>query len=46
MLILGRAVSGMGASGLLNGSYTVVASIVPMAKQARMKHQLCKENIS
>jgi len=34
MLIIGRAVAGLGASGLLNGGYTIVALIVPIAKQA------------
>jgi MFS family permease len=33
MLIIGRAVAGLGASGLLNGGYTIVALIVPVAKQ-------------
>ncbi|KAI0015270.1 efflux pump [Xylariomycetidae sp. FL0641] len=33
MLIVGRAVAGLGASGLLNGGYTMVALIVPTAKQ-------------
>ena len=34
MLIVGRAVAGLGASGLLNGGYTVVALIVPLERQA------------
>ncbi|KKK20311.1 hypothetical protein ARAM_002431 [Aspergillus rambellii] len=33
MLIVGRAIAGLGASGLLNGSYTIIASILPVAKQ-------------
>ncbi|RYP44830.1 hypothetical protein DL768_008750 [Monosporascus sp. mg162] len=34
MLIIGRSVAGLGASGLLNGGYTILALIVPVAKQA------------
>ncbi len=34
MLIVGRAVAGLGGSGLLNGGYTMVALAVPVAKQA------------
>ena len=33
MLIIGRAVAGLGASGLLNGSYTIIAISLPLAKQ-------------
>ncbi|RYP08953.1 hypothetical protein DL764_001564 [Monosporascus ibericus] len=34
MLIIGRSVAGLGAWGLLNGGYTILALIVPVAKQA------------
>ncbi|KAH8202700.1 hypothetical protein TruAng_003186 [Truncatella angustata] len=37
MLIIGRAVAGLGSSGLLNGGYTIVALIVPVAKQAGLR---------
>ncbi|KAK3944445.1 major facilitator superfamily domain-containing protein [Diplogelasinospora grovesii] len=37
MLIIGRAVAGLGASGLLNGGYTIVALIVPVAKQPGLR---------
>lgn len=33
MLIVGRAFAGLGGSGLFNGSYTIIASILPAAKQ-------------
>ncbi|OKL64043.1 hypothetical protein UA08_00592 [Talaromyces atroroseus] len=33
MLIVGRAVAGLGGSGLLNGSYTIIAATLPVAKQ-------------
>ncbi|KAK0624576.1 major facilitator superfamily domain-containing protein [Bombardia bombarda] len=37
MLIIGRAVAGLGASGLLNGGYTMLTLIVPEDKQARYR---------
>ncbi|KAL2137862.1 hypothetical protein VTI28DRAFT_7939 [Corynascus sepedonium] len=33
MLIIGRAVAGMGASGILNGTLTIIAGCVPMPKR-------------
>lgn len=33
MLIVGRAVAGIGASGLQNGALTILAGCVPMAKR-------------
>ena len=33
MLIVGRAVAGMGASGLANGALTIVAACVPLEKR-------------
>ncbi|KAK0723559.1 major facilitator superfamily domain-containing protein, partial [Lasiosphaeria miniovina] len=37
MLIGGRAIAGIGASGLLNGGYTVLALVVPPARQAALR---------
>ncbi|KAF3769428.1 MFS general substrate transporter [Cryphonectria parasitica EP155] len=37
MLIVGRAVAGLGASGLLNGGYTIIALSVPDSKQAGLR---------
>lgn len=34
MLIVGRAIAGIGASGLLNGGYTILALVVAPARQA------------
>jgi MFS family permease len=34
MLIVGRAVSGMGGSGLINGALTIIAACVPLQKRA------------
>jgi len=36
MLIVGRAIAGMGTSGILNGAFTIVAGCVPMAKRPGM----------
>jgi MFS family permease len=36
MLILGRTVAGMGASGLINGALTIVSAIVPLHKRPAM----------
>ncbi|KAL2215155.1 putative MFS multidrug transporter [Thermoascus aurantiacus ATCC 26904] len=33
MLILGRAIAGMGTSGIENGAFTIIAGCVPMAKR-------------
>ncbi len=33
MFIVGRAVAGMGTSGMLNGALTIIAGCVPMAKR-------------
>ncbi|RDW65075.1 putative HC-toxin efflux carrier TOXA [Coleophoma cylindrospora] len=33
MLIVGRAIAGLGSSGIMNGSYTIIACCVPMAKR-------------
>lgn len=33
MLIVGRAIAGMGASGIQNGAFTIVAQSVPMEKR-------------
>ncbi|KAF4636816.1 hypothetical protein G7Y89_g1264 [Cudoniella acicularis] len=34
MLIVGRAVAGMGGSGLINGALTIIAACVPLEKRA------------
>lgn len=34
MLILGRAVAGMGSSGIVNGGLTILASSLPLEKRA------------
>jgi MFS family permease len=36
MLILGRTVAGMGASGLVNGALTILSAVVPMHKRPAM----------
>jgi predicted MFS family arabinose efflux permease len=36
MLIVGRAVAGMGTSGIMNGAFTIVAGCVPMEKRPGM----------
>lgn len=33
MLIVGRAVAGMGGSGILNGAFTIVSGCVPMSRR-------------
>lgn len=33
MLIGGRAIAGMGSSGLLNGGMTIIAGVVPLQKR-------------
>ena len=35
-LIVGRAVAGMGASGLQNGAMTIIAGCVPMHKRPNL----------
>jgi MFS family permease len=34
MFIIGRAVAGMGGSGLMNGAFTIIAICMPMDKRA------------
>lgn len=36
MLIIGRAVAGMGGSGLTNGAFTIVGASIPMEKRPAM----------
>lgn len=36
MLIVGRAVAGLGSSGLVNGALTIIASMAPLEKRPRM----------
>jgi hypothetical protein len=33
MFIGGRAIAGMGTSGILNGAFTIIAGCVPMVKR-------------
>lgn len=33
MLIVGRAIQGMGTAGLQNGAFTIIAASVPLAKR-------------
>lgn len=33
MLIIGRAVAGVGSAGLMNGGLTIVAALTPMSKR-------------
>jgi predicted MFS family arabinose efflux permease len=33
MLIIGRAIAGIGGSGILNGAFTIVSGCVPMSKR-------------
>jgi MFS family permease len=40
MLIVARAVAGLGSSGLLNGAMTIIASSVPMYKSPGMEFDL------
>lgn len=42
MLIVGRAIAGVGASGLLNGGYTILALVVRPSKQARKTLLSCE----
>lgn len=47
MLIVGRAIAGMGGSGLVNGALTIIAASVPMQKRASMfskSHLVCTAN--
>jgi MFS family permease len=38
MLIVGRAVAGMGAAGLMNGALTILSNSIPLEKRASMLH--------
>jgi MFS family permease len=40
MLIVGRAIAGIGGSGILNGSFTIIAGCVPMPKRPGMSQVL------
>lgn len=33
MLIIGRAIAGLGSAGLQNGAFTIIAGAVPMQQQ-------------
>ncbi len=42
MLIVGRAVAGMGGSGLSNGAITIIVACVPLAKRpGELSHYKC-----
>jgi hypothetical protein len=43
MLIVGRAISGLGAAGIVNGSYTIIATVLPLAKQPCMDPEPLEE---
>jgi MFS family permease len=36
MFIIGRAIAGIGGSGLLNGGFTVIATVSPTPKRPRL----------
>ena len=50
MLIVGRAVAGIGASGIQNGALTIIAECVAMPKRPGMSQdcfeRFCKLNIA
>ena len=37
MLIVGRAVAGLGGSGIQNGALTIISACVPLEKRAGMR---------
>lgn len=43
MLIIGRAVAGMGGSGILNGAYGIIHSVAPLEKQPCMHLTLSRQ---
>jgi MFS family permease len=40
MLIVGRAIAGIGSSGILNGAFTIIAACVPLVKRPGTFHWL------
>lgn len=36
MLIIGRVIAGMGASGIINGALTIISCVVPLHKRPAM----------
>jgi MFS family permease len=46
MLIVGRAVAGMGGAGLVNGALTILADSVPLVKRACKKLPLVGKVLS
>jgi MFS family permease len=42
MLIIGRAVAGMGGSGLMNGGLSILASSAPLHKRPGMLYVVCR----
>ena len=43
MLIVGRAMAGIGASGIQNGAFTIIAECVSMPKRPRMSLNRAEE---
>ena len=41
MLIVGRAIAGMGGAGLMNGAMTILSACVPLQKRPRKSILLC-----
>jgi MFS family permease len=47
MLIVGRAIAGMGTSGIMNGAFTIIAGCVPMAKRpGKFPERVCDQSIT
>ena len=42
MLIIGRAIAGIGGSGLMNGGFTIIATVSPIEKRPRKIPKLRK----
>jgi MFS family permease len=38
MLIIGRAIAGIGGSGLMNGGFTIIAVVSPQEKRPRKRY--------
>jgi len=45
MLVVGRAVAGLGSAGLQNGALTIISSIVPLEKRACEFSHACSGNM-
>jgi MFS family permease len=44
MLIVARAIAGLGSSGLINGALTIIANCIPLEKRAgkAISYKLCE----